>query len=97
MPRFVTKRVPLGEPFDRQRVCPTHQLPPDAERVNSRRRPFLRTCPQVFASQFGGASACPFAEVALGQGLQAPNDAFDEPGAVAGLGGFAEEFSEALP
>ena len=36
-----------GEPFDRQRVCPTHQLLPDAERVNSRRPPFLRPFPRV--------------------------------------------------
>jgi hypothetical protein len=29
--------------------------------------------------------------------LHSPDNAFDEPGAVAGLGGFAEEFGEALP
>jgi hypothetical protein len=29
--------------------------------------------------------------------LQPPDDAFDEPGAVAGRGGLAEEFGEALP
>jgi hypothetical protein len=37
-----SKSVTRGEPFDRQRVCPTQQLPPDAERKSSRRRTFLR-------------------------------------------------------
>ena len=37
----------FGETFDRQRVCPTHQLLPDAERVNSRRPPFLRPFPRL--------------------------------------------------
>jgi hypothetical protein len=46
--------------------------------------------------QFGGASAGAFGQVALGQSLHAPGDAFDKPGAVAGVGGFAEEFGEAL-
>jgi hypothetical protein len=48
------------------------------------------------AGQLGGASAGAFGEVALGQGLQPPGDAFDEPGAVAGLRSFAEQFGEAL-
>src|SRR6516225_8582117 len=36
-------------------------------------------------------------QVAFGQGLQPPGDALDKPGAVAGLGGLAEQFGEALP
>jgi hypothetical protein len=44
-PRSVT----TGEPCDRQRVCQTRQLPPDAESANSRRRPFLYPFPRVFA------------------------------------------------
>ena len=47
------------------------------------------------------ASAClragALGEVAFGQRLPAPGDAFDEPGAVTGVGGFTEEVSEALP
>jgi hypothetical protein len=35
-------------------------------------------------------------EVAFGQRLHSPNDALDQPGAIAGVGGFAEEFGEAL-
>jgi hypothetical protein len=38
-----------------------------------------------------------FRQVSFGQGLQAPGDAFDQPGAVAGVGCFAKEFGEALP
>jgi len=38
-----------------------------------------------------------FGQVAFGQRLNAPSDALDEPGAVAGLGCFAEQFGEALP
>ena len=34
--------------------------------------------------QFGGAVAGALGEVAFGQGLQAPGEAFDQPGAVAG-------------
>jgi hypothetical protein len=49
------------------------------------------------AGQFGGASACPFGQVALGQGLETPGDALDQPGAIAGGGGLAEDFGEALP
>jgi hypothetical protein len=49
------------------------------------------------AGQFGGASAGALGQVAFGQRLQAPDDAFDQPGAVAGGGGLAEDFSEALP
>jgi hypothetical protein len=49
------------------------------------------------ACQLGGAAAGALGEVAFGQGLHAPSDAFDEPGAVAGGGGFAEELGEALP
>jgi hypothetical protein len=44
------KRVSRGEPCHRQRICPTRQLPPDAESVNSRRRPFLLPFPRVFLS-----------------------------------------------
>jgi hypothetical protein len=36
------------------------------------------------AGQLGGASAGAFGQVAFGQGLQAPGDEFDQPGAVAG-------------
>jgi hypothetical protein len=43
-----------------------------------------------------GAAAGSFGQVALGQGLQAPGDAIDEPGAIAGVCGFAEDFSETL-
>ena len=39
---------PFGEPDDRQRVCQTQQLPPDAERVNSRRRPFSTNFPATW-------------------------------------------------
>jgi hypothetical protein len=49
------------------------------------------------ASQFGGASAGAFGEVAFGQCLETPGDAFDQPGTVAGVGGFAEQFGKALP
>jgi hypothetical protein len=49
-----------------------------------------------FASQFGGASEGAFGQVAFGQRLHSRGDAFDQPGAVAGLGGFAEKFGEAL-
>src|SRR5262249_35673503 len=49
------------------------------------------------ASPFGGASAGAFGDIAFGQGLHSPNDAFDQPGGGAGFGGFAEEFGEALP
>jgi hypothetical protein len=49
------------------------------------------------AGQLGGASAGAFGQVALGQRLESPGDALDEPGAVAGVGGFAEQFGEALP
>jgi hypothetical protein len=49
------------------------------------------------ASEFFGASAGTFGEVAFGQRLQTPDDAFDEPGAVAGGSGFAEYLGEALP
>jgi hypothetical protein len=48
------------------------------------------------AGQLGGASACALGQVAFGQCLHSPGDAFDEPGAVAGPGGFAEQFGEAL-
>jgi hypothetical protein len=44
-----------GEPCDRQRICPTRQLTRDAERVNSRRRAFLRIFLRLFAS-FGRQS-----------------------------------------
>jgi hypothetical protein len=46
------------------------------------------------AGRFGGASAGAFGEVAFGQGLHSPGDAFDKPGAVAGEGGLAEQFGE---
>src|SRR5262249_25498944 len=49
------------------------------------------------AGQFGGASAGAFGQVTFGQRLQAPGDAFDKPGAVAGRRGLAEQFGEALP
>ena len=42
-----SKSVSFGEPCDRQRVCPTQQLPPDAERITSQRRPFLRPFPRL--------------------------------------------------
>jgi hypothetical protein len=45
----------------------------------------------------GGASAGTLGEIAFGQGLHSPGDALDKPGAVAGLGGFAEQLGEALP
>jgi hypothetical protein len=41
--------------------------------------------------EFAGALARTPGEVAFGAGLQAPGDAFDEPGLVAGTGSFAEE------
>jgi hypothetical protein len=44
-----SRSVSFGEPCDRQRVCPTQQLPPDAESVHSRRHAFLRTLLRVFA------------------------------------------------
>ena len=44
------KGVPRGEPCDRQRNCRTHQLPSDAESVNSRRRPFPGLSLRVFAT-----------------------------------------------
>ena len=49
------------------------------------------------ASAFGGASAGAFGQVAFGQGLEAPGDACDQPGTVAGPGDLAEQFGEALP
>jgi hypothetical protein len=48
------------------------------------------------AGQLGGASAGAFRQVAFGQALQAPGDAFDQSGTVAGGGGFAENVGEAL-
>ena len=45
--------------------------------------------------QFGGALTCSLGKVALGQSLQAPGEAFDEPGFVAGAGGFAEDLGVA--
>src|SRR5262249_17284139 len=41
------------------RVCPTHQLASDAETVNSRRRPFLRTFPRLFRTLRRPISASP--------------------------------------
>jgi len=41
--------------------------------------------------------ACPFGQVALGQCLQAPGDALDEPGLVVGVGRLAEGLGVALP
>jgi hypothetical protein len=49
------------------------------------------------ASQFLGVSAGAFGEIAFGKGLYPPDEAFDQPGAVAGGGGLTKEFSEALP
>jgi hypothetical protein len=49
------------------------------------------------AGQFSGASAGALGQVAFGQRLQSPGDAPDQPGAVAGGGGLAEEFGKALP
>src|SRR6516162_1684758 len=49
------------------------------------------------AGQLGGASSGALGQVALSQGLQPPDDAFDQPGAVASPSGFPEEFGEALP
>ncbi len=46
--------------------------------------------------QFGGAAAGAFGEVALGQRLQPPGDAFDQPGAVVGGGRLAEDLGVAL-
>ena len=43
-------RISRGEPCDRQRICPTRQLTRDAERVNSRRPPFLRPLPRLVAT-----------------------------------------------
>ena len=49
-PRSVTH----GEPDDRKRICPTCQLPRDAESANSRRRPF----PGLFLRLFATARRC---------------------------------------
>jgi hypothetical protein len=46
---------------------------------------------------FSRRSAGAFGEIAFGQGLQSPGDAFDQPGTVAGFGGLAEQLGEALP
>jgi hypothetical protein len=48
------------------------------------------------AGQFFGAATRAFGQVALGECLHAPSDAFDEPDFVAGAGGFAEDLGEAL-
>jgi hypothetical protein len=45
--------------------------------------------------EFVGAAAGAFGEVALGQGLQTPGDAFDQPGFVVGVSGFAEDLGVA--
>ncbi len=41
--------------------------------------------------EFASALASALGEGAFGEGLQAPGDAFDEPGLVAGAGSFSEE------
>jgi hypothetical protein len=41
--------------------------------------------------KFAGALASALGEVAFGAGLQAPDDAFAEPGLVAGAGSFSEQ------
>ena len=47
-------------------------------------------------SQFSRALSGALGQVSFGQGLHSPEDAFGEPGAVAGMGGFAEQSGEAL-
>ena len=71
----------------------------DADRLRRRRRRFAAWGIEAevgVAGQFGGASASAFGQVAFGQRLQTPGDPFDEPGAVTGRRGFAEEFGEAV-
>src|SRR5262249_43648233 len=66
----------------------------NTDRLRCRRRGFATRLVQTqvgVADQFGGASSGAFGQVAFGQRLETPGDAFDEPGAVAGGGGFAEE------
>ena len=41
--------------------------------------------------QCGGPLACPFGQIAFGQGLQSPSEAFEQPGSVAGRDGFTEQ------
>jgi len=43
------------------------------------------------------SSAGALGQVALGQCLHSPGQTFDEPSAVTGVGGFSEQFGEALP
>jgi type I restriction enzyme, R subunit len=45
--------------------------------------------------QFLGAVQRPLAQSAVGQGLQPPGEALDQPGAVVGAGGVARQFGEA--
>jgi hypothetical protein len=50
-----------------------------------------------FLHQFGGAAAGAFGQVALGQGLQPPGDAFDQPDFVVRRGWLAEHGGEPGP
>ena len=48
------------------------------------------------AGQFGGTLAGTLGEIAFGQGLQTPDDAFAQPGFVMGVGGLAKDVQVAL-
>ena len=52
--------------------------------------------PQIgVIGQFGGTPAGAFGQVAFGQRLQPPGDAFDEPDAFVGVGRLAEDLGVA--
>ena len=74
-------------------VAPTHRLGCQRSRFVGGRGVFGLRCIETeigVTGEFFGAASGAFGQVAFGQRLQPPNDASDEPGAVAGRGGFAE-------